>query len=119
MFTPGQRVVCITDKCCPCCGLNGGLIKGNLYTIRDCFKWAEEVVATLMELTPPHQHCGWVAEVYFRPITERKTDISIFKEILVDPKKDIDAPEEPKKRIRERVQITYGTSDGKIGHIEI
>jgi hypothetical protein len=90
-FRVGQKVVCVDDKPRP--GANprmDGLSKGQVYTVQrigiDNF-WAEPVlwlVEIRRELQPGFQRFGEVGydPRRFRPVVEKKTDISIFEAML-------------------------------------
>lgn len=85
-FHIGQRIVCIdagpSDK-----GVRSGLVKGRIYTISGIFDHWDGLGLQLNEILTPNAPLlihfpAWRAE-RFRPIIERKTDISIFTAILV------------------------------------
>jgi hypothetical protein len=72
MFRIGQKVVCVDAK-----GVPLALVEGRVYVI--------------LRITPPYLYLAGVcgerptAGMYadrFRPIVEKKTDISVFEEIL-------------------------------------
>jgi hypothetical protein len=80
MFNIGQKVVCVDD---------GGTVlveRGRIYTVHGigaspklglAMLWLDEVLGADIELA------GMYAR-RFRPIVERKTDISIFTKMLID-----------------------------------
>lgn len=74
-FYVGQRVECVRDT-----GDQHGremlIRKGEVYTIASFVvsNWGSEGV-TLQEVTPPPGIVGWKLS-HFRPVVERKTDIS-------------------------------------------
>jgi hypothetical protein len=62
-------------------------VVGEIYTIRAVTasrRWLGEQVVKLVEISNPPRSCGevWYQGTGFRPIVERKTDISVFEEIL-------------------------------------
>ena len=87
MFHVGQKVICVNqrwatiDKRRP--------EKGCIYTIREIYTNGKDVGFRFFEITnPPRQHADGFAESawhsrFFRPVIERKTDISIFQRMLV------------------------------------
>jgi hypothetical protein len=79
MFRVGQKVVCVNAKEC------GLLIKGQIYTVlslnpRGC-EGAIEV-----DCAPSSSGCRGYFAWRFRPLVERKTDISVFTKMLTDVK---------------------------------
>lgn len=101
MFYVGQKVVCVSDEPKNPCVLNGRILaddywpnfpkKGKIYTVRGFFCDDPDLCGIyLVELINPVRHYtkgfvegGFRAE-NFRPLEERKTDISIFTEMLKD-----------------------------------
>lgn len=83
MFRVGQRVVCVNAK--PETWHTTGLVKGEIYTIESMFKNCYGNLAFQMIEAKNGHGVGYRAS-RFRPIQERKTDISIFKAML-NPKK--------------------------------
>ena len=95
-FAIGQRVVCVCDD-----WENAffGLsvretgerypVKDGVYTVigHDWLLLADRPGLIIAEV---NSDCIW-AEQNFRPIEPRKTDISVFQKLLVNPKKKIDA----------------------------
>lgn len=84
LFRVGQKVVCVDADGAP------ELTEGRVYTIREILPpallpWRGEqrlaVGILLDEVQPPHPFTE-LAPMRFRPAVERKTDISIFTEIL-------------------------------------
>lgn len=81
-FRVGQKVVCIDDSINPC-GLAADYpVRGRVYTVRSIHPDGDaifliEVVNTLFGGMEP---C--FLNHRFRPVVERKTDVSIFKAIL-------------------------------------
>lgn len=97
-FHVGQRVVCIRDwdPEIKLAAVGDGITLPELhavYTVRGMAEVAGHPVVYLGEVVNPVVHfaCGVIAEAgwdpsRFRPVVERKTDISIFKAML-EPKK--------------------------------
>jgi hypothetical protein len=89
MFRVGQKVICVNDVEYPhAYGLPGmdGLTKGHVYTVREVglSSWVDGRPAVrLAEIVRPHDDVPFWAH-RFRPLVERKTDISVFKKLL-DP----------------------------------
>lgn len=97
MFRVGQRVVCVDVSACPEGSVpwkiitNGldGLTEGRVYTIRAIGGFAGRDQVWLYEIIRPlvgsigkkYGECGYRPS-RFRPVVERKTDISVFTEIL-------------------------------------
>lgn len=95
-FHVGQKVVCILDF--PDRGLSElQPVKGSIYTVRaiDCFPQGEAL--RLYELVNiPGRYAEGVGETSFgtsafRPVVERKTDISIFQQMLTPSTNKVDA----------------------------
>lgn len=94
MFHEGQKVVCVDERPCACCDIPTpcAVRKGIIYTVASCLPslgllsdWAVTVVEVP---TSAHRgHAGFRAE-RFRPIEEKKTDISVFTEMLKSEKQD-------------------------------
>lgn len=96
IFRVGQKVVCVDDT--PSRISTGGftktnLIKNNIYTVQwvgdfSYGSWGVKPALLLEEISRDGICCGQMYENYpygahrFRPAAEKKTDISIFKEIL-------------------------------------
>ncbi len=104
MFYVGQKVVCIDDKSCLRAITENwnldlhGLKVGEVYTI----KWignfkhkylGESVCVHLVEINRPNCFLHGVPVPFslkrFRPLEERKTDISIFEAMLNPNKQDV------------------------------
>lgn len=90
MFHVGQKVVCVDDTDYPMehklgAGYARGLRKGAVYTIASIRSTPTNVFLRIAEL----DNNGW-SSVRFRPAVERKTDISIFKELLNNPHKQLE-----------------------------
>lgn len=85
-FEPGQRVECIDADGAPQLRLKG------VYTVKDTIGpckqlWRGTVVyeqSVHLHEAEPHQPYTAFAAQRFRPIQERPTDISVFKEMLID-----------------------------------
>jgi hypothetical protein len=92
-FYVGQKVVCVDDITCwgPPSEMDG-LTKGRVYTIREFARHqtAGEFGVRLVEIVRPLRWDDIIEQPFilrrFRPVVERKTDISIFTEML-DPSK--------------------------------
>ena len=99
-FYLGQKVVCIDDKPQIQIGKMHGLTKGNVYTIRwigmynDFFNKEEILCIRVEEINRSEPTLQQFDVPYmasrFRPLLEKKTDISIFHKLLV-----------PKEKVRE------------------
>lgn len=98
MFRINQRVVCVDD------GTPFLPERGRVYTVRAILSWnfdnGNYVALLLDEIRNPvldwvgegrSEHPFWIGR--FRPVVERKTDISIFKAML-NPKRHERAMEE-------------------------
>lgn len=85
MFRVGQKVVCIDVKPRP--GrfwvFRDAPVKGRIYTIASTFIIEGHDAVTLVEQKrhPMSEYQGYAAS-RFRPIADRPTDISVFKEML-------------------------------------
>lgn len=90
MFHVGQKVVCIDDHILP--GEPGPyVIRNAVYTIRSINEEPPWITLLFFEL-PPVWVPGWCTGygIYaFRPLIERKTDISIFTEMLTPTKETV------------------------------
>jgi hypothetical protein len=90
-FRVGQKVVCVNDEPGYVIKVDW-LIRGRVYTIRRIDEMAGGLGLSFYEL-PDFQKCkksGWAAN-RFRPIAERKTDISIFTAMLNPSKQGVEA----------------------------
>lgn len=81
MFYVGQKVVCVRDNN-DAYGREMLITKMVVYTVASLVKsnFGRDGI-TLQELSPPPGVVGWLNEL-FRPLVERKTDISIFTDML-------------------------------------
>jgi hypothetical protein len=80
MFHVGQKVVCVDDE--PRVDRHPTLIhKGHIYTIHAVIETPLAIGVQLAEVAPYADKVGWHIG-RFRPVTERKTDISIFTAML-------------------------------------
>lgn len=78
MFRQFQRVECVDDAPCQCCGVkNPGLVKGERYTVRDTIWENGQQGLLLAECEQTPYHDGFHAS-RFRPLT----DISVFRALL-------------------------------------
>jgi hypothetical protein len=89
----GMKVVCVDAT--PVSPASAKLQRNNVYTISaiqaglfldrpDGDTWLEGVGIKLVEV--PTDHHQWFHPQRFRPVQERKTDISIFTSMLTKPK---------------------------------
>lgn len=84
-----QRVVCINDNWCPPFVATTCPKAGVVYTIRSLFEAkTEQLCIRLVEILNPlreynegYMEAGFVAD-NFRPLCDKKTDISIFEAML-------------------------------------
>lgn len=94
MFRVGQKVVCVDASQPRITGNKHDLKKGAIYTVAAAGlihpSDVKELPCILVEELPDHTDGLW--QHRFRPIVEHKTDISIFKRLLV-----------PSSKIRETV----------------
>lgn len=85
MFFVGQKVVCIHDAMFACgCGCRCEPDKNDIGTIANIYVHQTGLVLELVEFPAPkclHFDPGFLAES-FRPIVDRKTDISVFTSLL-------------------------------------
>ena len=93
-FRVGQRVVCIAEGHGPILLGEVNAIVGAIYTVRKISEYGGQIGLYLSEIINPPQHTidglierGMYSE-RFRPIVERKTDISIFTKMLTDKRVD-------------------------------
>ncbi len=96
-FRVGQKVVCVDDGGSVGTWVGGeDIYKGAVYTIHSTFSFEGDKFVRLFEVKRSRQctekwgHDGYGAH-RFRPIVERKTDISIFKRMLLPQKGNVDA----------------------------
>ncbi|MGE0290387.1 MAG: hypothetical protein AB7I42_25070 [Bradyrhizobium sp.] len=100
-FHVGQKVVCVDDqghhapwRPVSTRGLDG-LKRGRVYTVRAVGRYHMVACIWLVEIEravdAEHPHLGepGYAPIRFRPLREKKTDISVFKEMLVTPPKEV------------------------------
>ena len=88
-FVVGQKVCCIKDEWESVLG-NGeikGLSIGEVLTIRAMLSYGGEVYLAFEEKLSDHGFC----HTGFRPVVERKTDISIFTDMLIEQKQPVNA----------------------------
>lgn len=91
-FHVGQKVVCV-EAATGSCECRHEPDKNNICTVANVYMHHMGLVLELEEFPAPkcqHFDPGWLAES-FRPIVERKTDISVFTEMLTDTKVGVDA----------------------------
>jgi hypothetical protein len=88
-FHVGQKVVCVDASDGEWNDIRGGatgyLVEGEVYTVASIRKEPE---VTFLRLEGVFS--GW-ASIRFRPVVERKTDISIFRAMLNPSKQLMDA----------------------------
>jgi len=86
-FRVGQKVVCVDAS-----NTGGKLSENEIYTVAvvDTAPISRSQTLWPAELGPRPRDGGWYAR-RFRPIVERKTDISIFTAMLNPSKQEIDA----------------------------
>ena len=77
-FRVGQKVVCI-DSSGGCEAY--GIFSGRIYTITNIGLWLGKTLHVDVKEIPSRVPLGWRA-TRFRPVVERKTDISFAHEIL-------------------------------------
>jgi hypothetical protein len=86
MFRVGQRVECVDDS--PDRFGRALLVKkGDQFTIASVFIFRGKLGLRFVEIDPGIA-AGWLAS-HFRPIVERKTDISIFQKMLTPSDEEI------------------------------
>lgn len=93
MFYVGQRVECVESGYAP--GYPHDLARvGAVYTVSRVFAAPCGTLALeLVELHQPEDDLWWpgTKAACFRPLVERKTDISIFTRMLTPNKQGVDA----------------------------
>jgi hypothetical protein len=89
MFYIGQKVVCIGDDWIPICAGLPDLVnaprKNGIYTIRGFVQWEHGLGLLLAGIINPVNESGFEPSFdheSFRPLLERKTDISVFQALL-------------------------------------
>ena len=83
-FRIGQKVVCIYDWVYPD-EPGPYVIKGNIYTVSGFGDWYGDLTIYFAEMPVYKSPDGWsdgYDPAYFRPVVEKKTDISIFTALL-------------------------------------
>lgn len=83
-FRVGQKVVCILRSIHPNAIVHPELVINKIYTVTDVLMqpyWKSPGLL-LAEICPRHGYCSFES-LMFRPIVERKTDISALKALLV------------------------------------
>lgn len=94
-FSVGQKVVLVgwVEKYVPAWKALGAVYPnvGDVYTIRAIRSWRDSAVLLLTEIDnshlPYYPEPGF-SQSFFRPIVERKTDISVFTEMLIPAGKE-------------------------------
>lgn len=98
-FRVGQKVVCVNADRWPLWAKNSCVlpVHGRVYTVRDIWSFSKGPVIYLDEIKNPaccvNDDSGALIEpgfpaLRFRPVVERKTDISIFTSMLNPSKVD-------------------------------
>ena len=89
-FHVGQKVVCVNDTPLVEGGDLSGLKKGRIYTVREVGLYSPLAPTVpcirIKEITnrPKIKGVEWPYREYrFKPLEERKTDISVFERLLV------------------------------------
>jgi hypothetical protein len=105
-FRVGQKVICVNNEWDNVWDRirafffrppPGNLVVGEIYTICNIIwdEWNEDEQYTIEVLECPHPaNDYWEAGFdpkCFRPLVERKTDISIFRDMLIDNEKVVEA----------------------------
>lgn len=88
-FHSGMKVVCVDDDDQSCSKGDRSVRLGAIYTIREAFDFFGEAAVRLEEIMNPKDRAYHAYR--FRPIVERKTDISIFTQMLNPSKQGVDA----------------------------
>lgn len=88
-FHIGQKVVCVDDVEQRCAKGDSPVKKGSIYTVREYYDFFGLRAIRIEEIMNANDR-GYHAS-RFRPIVERKTDISVFTEILRKATKKIPA----------------------------
>ncbi len=87
MFRIGQKVVCVDADIDCGCGCSTNLSLGAIYTIK-CARFDHGGVQEIeLQETEPVGWSSGYASTRFRPVVERKTNIEIFKKMLVPQRK--------------------------------
>lgn len=91
-FRVGQKVVCVDNKPHKGCAFLGDRpVEGEIYTVRKTglTSWIDGRPGILVaEIRNLHDACFWADR--FRPVVEKKTDISIFEAMLApSPKRKL------------------------------
>lgn len=92
MFRVGQKVVCVDDSWRtpgPGWGRTEAIVRGQVYTVHKCFidedgdaiVWLAEVRRDKRVRFFWGEGIGYLS-ARFRPVVERKTDISVFQKLL-------------------------------------
>lgn len=88
MFDIGQKIVCVfaNVRSDSLCKVQSPLRQGHVYTVL----YSDKRMTLLEEVDAPEPHVGFLTS-RFRPVVERKTDISIFTQLLTPttPRKEL------------------------------
>lgn len=82
MFRIGEKVVCVEGSS------TYPLIKGQIYTISGMGKFGRSVLVDVAEVQTDAKHAWY--QHRFRPVVQRKTDISVLEALLVPGAKILD-----------------------------
>lgn len=87
-FRVGQKVCCVRDT--DPFGRDTWVNLGGIYEVSDVFLWGNIECVRLCGAPADLNKIGWRGSM-FRPLIERKTDISIFTAMLTPSKQGADA----------------------------
>lgn len=84
MFRIGQKVVCVDASACRDRGIISSLKEGRIYTIISISSYRDRDNDRGLQVAEAEARVpsGFFKARRFRPVVEKKTDISIFTEIL-------------------------------------
>ena len=100
-FHSGQKVVCVNSEDAGALAFQTILIKGNIYTVYDVYEYDNNIYVRLEE-TGTKRGNGWF-HWRFRPLIEKKTDISVFKKLENPTGKPAKVKELEKPKVVEKV----------------
>lgn len=92
-FYVGQKVVCINDEHPYKDYPFDVAVKGEIYTVSSIYQSGPDLMLCLYEIYQPDTDDWEAGEMAcaFRPVVERKTDISIFKAMLTPKTEQVSA----------------------------